>query len=319
MNPKTHERINGYFDGLLTDSEEADLNQWIKASPDNALHFARMSSLHDQLRGIMRARAEILPNPGVRVPAPAILPSSGPVTSRRLVRLAGGLAALAATLLVALGWIQSTRLNASTELNRLIEKSAQLPDRTYIIRNLDPQPEELRGRQPPIDGAILHVRSPDQYVLQRKFPDGRTFVTGCDGERNWSLPPTGVVRLSSNPMRFRGPLPGHQHGIPFVSLRSDLEQLREAYVLSSAGADASGHRGLMAEKRSPEYRGPNRVTLWYEPRSGVIHRMEFQGMPRARGGPDSVSVELMEQRVLAKDFFQHQSHHGNDRQVIEED
>jgi hypothetical protein len=127
------------------------------------------------------------------------------------------------------------------------------------------------------------------------------------------------VRVSGDPLRFRGPVPGHQHGIPFADLRSDLVQLRDAYVVTRLGSDEAGKRGLLAIKKSTEYRGPNRVELWYDAATGVIHRMMFAGMPKARGGPDSVAVELLEQRELGNEFFRHQAHHAADRRVIEED
>ncbi len=145
------------------------------------------------------------------------------------------------------------------------------------------------------------------------------YTTGYDGERNWAAPPDGAVRLSRDPLRFRWALPGHQHGIPFVDLRSDLVQLRDAYVVSRLDTDANGHRGLRAEKKSREYRGPNRVEVWYDGNTGVIHRMVFEGLPQARGGPRSVSVELLEQRELSADYFRHETHHAPGRRVVEED
>jgi hypothetical protein len=187
---------------------------------------------------------------------------------------------------------------------------------------LDFQPRAAEYAQHPDMpiGAMLHVRYPDQYVLIQKFPDGRPFATGSNGERSWVIPPGGAtVRVSRDPMRFRGPVPGHQHGIPFVNLRSDLVQLLDAYTVSPLGPNAAGQRGQLAVKKSSDYRGPNRVELWYDADTGVIHRMVFAGMPKARGGPDSVAVELVDQRDLAADFFKHQSHQAPDRRVVEED
>ncbi len=57
----------------------------------------------------------------------------------------------------------------------------------------------------------------------------------------------------------------------------------------------------------------------YDPATGVIHRMVFVGLPKARGGPDSVAVELLERRELGGDFVRHQAHHAADRRAIEED
>jgi hypothetical protein len=223
--------------------------------------------------------------------------------------------------MVAVWWLTPTPLTAAAELDRLIERSGANGDRTYLIRTLDATPEPFDDRHPPIDGASLHVRSPDRYVLVRTFPDGRPFATGSDGERSWSAPPAGAgaVRVSGDPLRFRGPLPGHQHGIPFVNLRSDLVQLRDAYTVTPLPSDSAGRRGLLAEKKSAEFRGPRRVELWYDPASGVIQRMVFAGMPKARGGPGSVTVELTNQRELPADFFHHTAHHTPDRRVIEED
>jgi hypothetical protein len=80
-----------------------------------------------------------------------------------------------------------------------------------------------------------------------------------------------------------------------------------------------GLRKIMAEKKSKDYRGPNHIELWYEPETPVIHRMVFRGMPQAKGGPDSVSMELVDQDFLGPQFFDHNKHHGKEIQIIEED
>lgn len=304
IDPRT--LIHGHLDGVLTADEDAALNEWVKATPENAAEFAEVVRLHDRLRSSFSTAAP---------PRQATLP-------RRRWRRVGWLTGLAALLLFglfAVWWLTPTPLTAAAELDRLIERSEAGGDRTYVIHTLDSTPEQFDDRRPPIDGATLHVRSPDRYVLVRKFPDAREFVTGCDGELSWSAPPSGAVRVSSDPLRFRGPLPGHQHGIPFVNLRSDLVQLRDAYTITPLPSDSVGRRGLLAEKKSAEFRGPRRVELWYDPASGVIQRMVFTGMPKARGGPDSVNVELTNQRDLPADFFHHTAHHTPDRRVIEED
>jgi hypothetical protein len=320
MNHNTRQLMNDYLDGLLTEGQEGELNAWIKAAPENAAAFADMVRFHDRLCNVIRARTTAA---APRETTAHAVPT-GDGRPRRYWRrgvLVSGLVAVAAVLFVAVWSSNPPQASAASELDRLIDKATDAGDRSYIIRNLDARPEQPEERRPPIDGAMIHVRRPDQYVLVRKFPDGRPFVTGSDGEKSWSAPPTGmgVVRVSGDPLRFRGPVPGHQHGIPFADLRSDLIQLRDAYMVTPLGPDAAGKRGLLAIKKSVEYRGPNRVELWYDPATGVIHRMVFAGMPKARGGPDSVAVELLERRELGDDFFHHQSHHAADRRVIEED
>lgn len=324
MNPDPQEWIHGYLDGLLSEEQEDLLNQWIKASPENAQAFAQMVCLHDRLHNSMVTRSlknfvadESAPVPAESSTSPTS-PTSPPRTRRRF-RLLGGLAAGAALLLLAVWWGLFPQESAARELDRLIAQAVDVPARSYVIRNRDEEPETFDERRPPIDGAILHVRAPDCYVLIRKFPDGRLFVTGSDGEKSWSVPAQGAVRVSSDPMRFRGPVPGHQQGIPFVNLRSDLMQLREAYHVTPLGVNEQGHRGLLAKKKSVEYRGPNRVELWYDSATGVIHQMMFAGMPKARGGPDRLVVDLLDQQERDNGFFQHTSHHTADRRVIEED
>lgn len=301
--------IHGHLDGVLTAGEDAALNGWVKADPANAAEFAAAVRLHDRLRASFAPATPATPRP------------AGAANRSRRWRVGWlvGLAAVVVLGVVAVWRLTPTPITAAAELDRLIERSAASRDRTYLIRSLDPNPAPTEPRQPPIDGARLSIRPPNCYVLVRHFPDGRAYVTGCDGEVNWDVPPAAPVRVSRDPLRFRGPLPGHQHGIPFADLRSDLVQLRDAYHVSSLGADANGLRGLLAEKKSAEYRGPRRVELWYDPATGVIRRMAFAGLPKARGGPDAVAVELVDQNELPADYFQHAAHHAPDRRVIEED
>ncbi|MFO0803426.1 MAG: hypothetical protein U0791_09935 [Gemmataceae bacterium] len=320
MNPDLTALVNGYLDGLLTEEQEGELNAWVKAAPENATAFADMVRFHDSLQNVIRAGA-MAARAGEQTTNHSLASDRLSRRSWQRVALVGTLVAVAATAFVFVWMSNPPQASAATELDRLIDTATDAGDRSYVIRNLDARPEQPEERRPPVDGATLYVRRPSQYVLVRKFPDGRPFVTGSDGEKSWSVPPvgTGAVRVSGDPLRFRGPLPGHQHGIPFADLRSDLVQLRDAYVVTPLGSDTAGKRGLLAIKKSVEYRGPNRVELWYDPATGVIHRMVFAGMPKARGGPDSVAVELQEQRELGNDFFRHQAHHAADRRVVEED
>lgn len=318
MNHDLRQLVNNYLDGVLTEEQEGALNAWVKAAPENAAAFADMVRFHDRLHSVLRAETTSVTRNEPFANSVAAL-EAHPVRYWRRGAWVSGLVAFVAVVFVAIWMSNPPQASAATELDRLIQTATDAGDRSYVIRNLDARPEQLEERRPPIDGATLHVRRPDQYVLVRKFPDGSPFLTGSDGEKSWSVPPNGAVRVSGDPLRFRGPVPGHQHGIPFSDLRSDLVQLRDAYIVTPLGSDAAGKHGLLAIKKSAEYRGPNRVELWYDPASGVIHRMVFAGMPKARGGPDSVAVELLERQELGNDFFKHQSHHAAGRRVIEED
>jgi hypothetical protein len=312
--------VHRYLDGMLTESEEAELNSWVKLAPENASELADLVLFHDRLQGVLKSRCSVA-NVGNQFHTPHRSRSWLSFVRLPFGRFTGflsGLSAFIVFLLAVIWWDGAKRVSAATELNRLIE-SVATRDRSYFIRNLDQLPEQTGDRRPPIDGAELHVRYPDCYVLIRRFSSGEQFVTGSDGVQSWSIPPNGPVRVSADLLRFQGPIPGNQYGIPFVNLRSDLVQLRDAYVVSPLGVNPAGHRGLLAVKKSTDYRGPNRVELWYDSSSGVIHRMVFSGLPKARGGPDRVSVELLEQKELGVDFFRRESHHAANRRILEDD
>jgi len=310
------ELINGYLDGMLTAEQEARLNDWVKADAVNASHFAAAVAFDTRLGEYCRSTAAVLDSSGLHLTKESV---SVKRLNRRRLTFFGGLAATVMILTAAFWWQPAGRVNAATELDRLIAIEPDSTDRTYRITNLDPFPEQAEERRPPIDGAILHVRQPDQYLLQRQFSGGSLFLTGCDGRRSWALAPDGApVRVSRDLQRFRGPLPGHQYGLPFVNLKSDLLQLREAYDLAVLQQDQGGLKGLVGFKKSHEYRGPRQVMLWYDGRTGVIRKMQFEGLPQARGGPNSVAVDLIEQGRKPADFYQHQSHHAEDVPVVEE-
>lgn len=316
MTGDVNELIHAHLDGTLDPAGGAELAEWLTVSTENARAFAAVALLHDRLRNVLVADCEATTEP----PANPAGGYAGRPHPRRLrtVTVAGSVVAAVAVVLVAWLWAPAP-VTAASELDRLIEAPIPIGDRTYRITSRDPRPDVGDDRQPPLDRAVLHVRNPDSYVLVRRFPDGRTLITGSDGERGWSVKTDGAVRVSGDPLRFRGPLPGNQYGIPFVDPRSDLRQLRDAYVVTALPAAADGLRGLRFEKRSQEHRGPRRVEVWYDPPTRVVRRMEFEGLPRARGGPNAVSVELIEQRDLGPNFFRHGSHHDPDRKVIEED
>ena len=285
MTGEAEELIHAHLDGMIDPASEAALSAWLAASPEKARFFATTALLHDRLRHLLVAQREL---------ASEQTTNTAPVEPARQSRhfrvrsflLVGSLVVSVVVLMVMLP--VPGPVSAAAELDRLIDAPAPIGDRTYRITSRDPVPDVGDDRQPPLDGAVLYVRNPDNYVLVRRFPDGRPFITGSDGERGWSVKPDGAVRVSGDPLRFRGPLPGNQYGIPFIDPRSDLRHLRDAYAVSTLRPAGVGRWGLLFEKRSAEYRGPRRVEVWYDPQTRVVHRMEFDGLPacprRAEGG-----------------------------------
>lgn len=315
MNPDNDRLIDDYLDDRLNAAQAAELNRRIRTEPQFARKFAEAVYLHDRLFDLSRTVKQTGQKPPV-ISGP--LRRSDRKALPRRMRVWGMLAAGVAFLVFSTLWNASRTLNAATELDRLIAKIDTSPDRRYEIRNLDQNLDSKADRQPPIDGATLYVRSPDRYVLERRYPDGRLFLTGSDGQMSWAVPPDGPIRVSLDPERFRGPVPGHQHGLPFVDVRGDLNGFRSRYDLSGLNATADGLRTITGTRKSGVPRGPRSFEMTYEPVSGSIQRIVFDGLPQARGGPRRVAVELIDSKPLPDTYFDHQFHHTNDREVVED-
>jgi hypothetical protein len=321
MSASATDLIHGYLDETLTAEQQVELANWIKESPEHAGQFAETILLHDRLRAEMLA-GDVLENQHAVV---ASRSSSDRLWGRRVIALS---TALCLTLVLGLiFWhsVSSPVLAASDELQRVIQASEAALDRTYVVTALDEDvdsealPSTVRGAKPSVDGALLHVRGPNQYVLIRYFADGTEFITGSDGTTAWSVPPRGRVRVSSDATRFRGAVPGQQQAIPFIDMRNSLHQLQESYELDlSPETTPEGWRQMNATRKSSTAGGPKQVTLWYDVQSGTIHRMLLERLPQARGGPRNVLLELMDERDLGPAYFEHTSHHDTNREVIEE-
>lgn len=321
MSASATDLIHGYLDETLTAEQQVELANWIKESPEHSRQFAEAVLLHDRLRAEMLA-GDVLENQHAVI---ANRSSSERLWVRRVIALS---TALCLTLVLGLIFWQSISspvLAASDELQRIIQASEAALDRTYVVTALDEDidsealPSTVRGAKPSVDGALLHVRGPNQYVLVRHFADGTEFITGSDGSTAWSVPPRGRVRVSSDATRFRGAVPGQQHAIPFIDMRNSLRQLQESYELDlSLETTLEGWRRMNATRRATATGGPKQVTLWYDVQSGTIHRMLLERLPQARGGPRNVLLELTDERDLGPAYFEHTSHHDTNREVIEE-
>jgi len=311
MNLNTRTLIHHYLDGITDDKQQRELGDWIKQCPENAFFFAEEVALHNHLADIIQAHNEV-----VCIAPAETLAIKSPFTWNRMW---GTVGLVLAACLILLLYSGIPRLNAGQEFQKLLDGSGKFPDRTYRIQSLDSHSDTPDEHRLPLDGAILHVRNPDKFVLIGTFPNGDKFQNGSDGDKGWSVPPRGRVQISNDPMRFRGALPGHHHGIPFVNLKMDLIQLREAYSIGFSSNHPNGWPGITLSKKSNEYRGPRNISIWYDRDSGVIQQMDFHGMPKARGGPDSLSVTLINTNPLGDSFFQHHSHHEADRIIQQEE
>ncbi|MCA9119242.1 MAG: hypothetical protein H6822_22520 [Planctomycetaceae bacterium] len=251
--------------------------------------------------------------------------------TRSRVAVVCSVAAMAASVLIAVTLLRPTTATAAVALERIIESVSQSIDRAYRIRVVEEYSEHKRPQDLPeerwlvqseeeLDGSMLYVGGPSRYVFIRKLKDGRTRISGCDGNESWAFREDGPIHVSDDLTRFRGGLPGEQQNLGFTDLYSQLTGLREGYqvALSSEKRGDRLHH-LTADRNSREVRGPKHVEIDFDASSGTIHRMFLDGLPRGGGGPKSVEVVLVARDDVDATFYSHTSHHGSGRRVRHEE
>lgn len=327
--------IDGYLDETLSSEEHVVFTQWLHEAPQHRQQFAEAVLLHDRLRGELLAISAMTPESR---PTPSVFTLSRP--RRRMGSVAaffGTVCSIAVVIAVLWRGLGDTPASAAViEIKRLIAASAQAPDRTYQISveevamprergDRSQPPDSGRPPKPPLDGAVLHVRGGNQFVLIRTTPAGLPFVTGSNGRTSWAVRPDGPVRVSSDLTRFNRDLPGHESAMPLINIEDGLEQLRAAYDVQllpiengefDARSEDEPLRLLVAVKKKG-FRGPRRVEITYAVATGQIRQMRFVEMPY---GPERLTLRLtlVQERNLDALFFDHDSHHTPDRTVEKE-
>ena len=261
---------------------------------------------------------------------------SVPHSRRRFAILTSALTVAAAVmvLFVVFGPHQSVSA-AMASLEKVVEAAAKPFDRTYKVRVVDEYPREKRPRNlsqeawdrktpEQIDGATIHVRGADEYVMTVLLKTGETRTSGCDGQVSWSFRDNGPVHVSTDLNRFRGGIPGNQQDMPFLNIHANLSQLKIGFDVELADEQVTGADGtllarLTCTRKSSDVRGPKQVDVWFDAVDGTVHKMLLDGLPRGRGGPKSVMLELVDQSKMASDFFSHHTHHEPGKRIRHED
>ena len=309
-----HALLHGALDDTLDDLARARLNAAIAADPARAREFARAAMLHDAIEREL-----------------SVVVATGRSAARRVIWihrtrrvLLAATILLAATLAIWFGIPASTAVAAESELARVVAAShaleqfgARSRDRSYVIHAISH--DKSAPTPSAIDGAQFFVRGANSYVLIRTDETGARVVTGSDGATAWIVPNRGAVRVSSDPLRFRGALPGSQRNVSFLDPRDGLTELAKSYDLAMrVPLVRSGESILEAVRKADARGGPKRITITYDTKTAEIHRMLLENLPQAQGGPRSVELELVGNSPLEAAFFTHDFHHEPERQVIRE-
>lgn len=334
--------IWAYLDGQLSPADQVQFEDWLRESSEHRAEFARAAMLHDRLRGLLgdgelfESRLEV-----------STAKRGNTLVQRRTVlgrgiRWAISITAVAAVFLLGLVLWQgsgSSELRAAVvDLQRLNDWSRRLESRSFRIRVLDDRPQPEKGRRGrdkseptvspppkrPLDGALLHARGDNQFVLEQQVPSEGVFLTGWDGEIGWSVSPQGAVRTSKDLNRFNRDVPGHEHQLPLNSLFASLDRLEAAYriqIFPAAEPDGSaaiGAKSLLVATKKRGQRGSERIEVTYESSSGRILGMRIIDMPY---GPRRLDLELKleAEGTLEQEFFGYKAHHDGSRPIVSED
>jgi hypothetical protein len=305
--------LNLYLDAELSPEEKSELQTVLLSDPEARRQFWRDTRVHGLLRllaeqkfGVREAQKELA------------LPAKTKIARPRRLWLGAAAGAAAAILVVFLGLLLTRPLDASAALQQVIDAASQARDRTYTVSVLQGNPVRpiSGGRSLSLEGAVVYLRGKDRYVVIQDLTDGeRQRTTGFDGKESWSFIGNGAVKVSDDPRRFSGNLPGSHHDFAFTNLHDELESLGEGYDIELRDAQDSGTRRLSASKKSRDVRGPREVEIWFDPDSGTIQKLELYGLPKGRGGPRAIRLTLTDQHDLGADFFSHAAHHEAGRTI----
>jgi len=248
------------------------------------------------------------------------------------------LAVAASLLIVIANAIRVSSSNAAfAALEQVVQAIDRSADRTYQI-SVEPsdapvarEPRQLAyeaAGQPPedgrsgLDGGILYVRDGNQFVLYRSTLSGRPLINGSNGHENWLVRPNGAVLLSNDPNTFRVPMPESMASVPFVDIRTSLNNLRRGYRLQELPEEPILNdnpmrwRHLRAVKIDPVTKGPKSVSIWFDPTTHLICQLRFEQIHlQGRPEPRRMTIALISREPLPANWFGHDSHHPADAPV----
>ena len=331
---------NAYLDGNLDSKidarDRARFEERLANDPAAAREFARLSLLHDALD--RELTAGVVGRLDARSDARSDTRSHARSDARKSAGFSGirrrVLVAAVMTLAAGLAWVLVStprEASASDALARIVE-ALRSGDRTYILRAIEgddrmrrreaPLPAKMKRPPAPIDGAIVSLRGPSSFVLVRRDEAGREVISGSDGIHAWIVPADGPVRVSRDPSRFRGALPGGRLDLPFIDPHADLSTLARSYdIVVQKPAPAAGRLDarLVATRRADVRGGPKEIEIDFDPKTSLVRAIRLENLPQAQGGPRAVEFELVDDAPLGADYFTHEAHHTFDRPVLHED
>lgn len=191
---------------------------------------------------------------------------------RRLVRAAGGLAAVAAVMVAAVIFTPR-EVNAADRARATLQRERAGSDRRVMfILN----PPASHADRPSLTGT-LDVRDARHMVLTLRMPDGREQIRGVNGDAAWLIDADGSARLEPGdhpwPVWIQSP-----RGGLLVDMAETIESGLApgwAWSVSKAPNDEAGVEQLVATREQGPRAEPNRISATIDSMTGRVKRLEI--------------------------------------------
>jgi hypothetical protein len=226
--------------------------------------------------------------------------------------------AIAASLLVAfsLFWAQFVEESrANVILRKVGEVTLEKTDRIYHFRR-NPSNSDAQQR---IEGK-LYLRGRDGFALSCG-----DVVLGRRGDEYWLVPNRGEVVLAedfewivtdseqrANELELLKHLSVDSRQVSIMQLSAVVELMQHDYDVTLGGQE---HRdqsidAIVGTLREDASTLPDKISLWADATSRVIHRAEFNWGPH-----DTLILELAPVERVPADWYEHEAHHDDQRVV----
>ncbi len=259
-------------------------------------------------------------------PRPATVPTSrtGQRSPRRWKRWMSW--AVAASVLLAL--IVAVQTTGSTgvamaAVQRSIAAAQELVSRHYRVTvTLRRSAENTTA----ID-SDLYVQGSDRFALRHPaLLPGSSFWLGTDGSEAWFVPAIGPVRMGDETGLGRWLSQRESISTPYLHIETVLARMQRGYRLQNLADESievsDGKSvvckhvvGTLRWKRVEK--APDKIELWSDPHNGVAVRLDATwNEPAGTLGHEKISLVLVDEPVLANDWFAATGHSSPNRRIL---
>lgn len=203
--------IHAYLDGLLSDGEQRELEEWLAADPANAKTFAEFAVLHDQLHNEFASRSLLAEGEAEAATEPQSLPA--PARNGRPLRAQQSalIACAVALLLAVLFFVRQEDDEGPPKPASEIVTVARVAG-TASWSSADGNETPLAAEASLRSGSTITTSGPSSFVVLNFADNTRLFIAGDSAVRCVSVSPKsfeitrGAVSATVTPQPTRKPM-----------------------------------------------------------------------------------------------------------------